>query len=308
MSIGRLELVPLREIWRNEAHNFTAWLAENLDFLEEVLETKLSLIEREVSVGSFSADLLAEDINGNPVIIENQLERTDHDHLGKLITYMSNLNAKIAIWITSEPRPEHEQAVHWLNETLPADTAFYLIKIEAYRIGTSPPAPLLTIVAGPSLEAKQIGVQKKELAERHLLRLEFWKQLLEQAKTRTSLHARVSPSKDNWIYAGAGKSGLAFAYVIRMHDVRVELVIDRGEMETNLRIFDQLFANKEQIEGVFGGPLEWLKAVDRRVCYVRHGLTEGGLAHQDRWPQIQDAMINAMIRLEQALSPYIKRL
>jgi hypothetical protein len=150
MHISRLEPVPLRELWRNETLDFTTWLAENLDFLGETLGMDLSLVEREASAGSFSADILAEDGNGNPVIIENQLERTDHDHLGKLITYLSNLDAKTAFWITSEPRPEHEKAVHWLNEALPADTAFYLVKIEAYRIGDSPPAPLLTVVAGPS--------------------------------------------------------------------------------------------------------------------------------------------------------------
>ena len=106
-------------------------------FISEAIDMELTLVEREASAGPFSADILAEDNQGHPVIIENQLEQTDHDHLGKLITYMSNLEAKTAIWITRSPRPEHEKAVHWLNETLPADTAFYLLKIEAYKIGDS---------------------------------------------------------------------------------------------------------------------------------------------------------------------------
>lgn len=170
----RLEKVPLRGIWPNEARDFTTWLAENLDFLGEALGLSLSLVEQEAAAGIFSADVLAEDADGNPIIIENQLERTDHDHLGKLITYLSNLDAKTAIWITSDPRPEHEAAIHWLNQTLPADVALYLVKLDAYRIGDSSSAPLLTVVAGPSPEAKQIGGQKKELAQRHVLRLEFW--------------------------------------------------------------------------------------------------------------------------------------
>jgi hypothetical protein len=199
MPIARLEKLELRELWKHEAHGFTKWLTENLDFVSEAIRVDLSLVEREASVGPFSADILAEDNQGHPVIIENQLEQTDHDHLGKLITYMSNLEAKIAIWITSSPRPEHEKAVHWLNETLPADTAFYLLKIEAYKIGTSDPAPLLTIVAGPSLESKQVGGQKKELAERHLMRMEFWTQLLERAKGKINLFDRISPGTNNWI-------------------------------------------------------------------------------------------------------------
>ena len=120
-------------------------------------------------------------------MIENQLEGTNHDHLGKLITYLSNLDAKTAVWITSHPRPEHERAVHWLNEVLPADMAFYLLQIEAYRIGDSAPAPKFTVVAGPTREARPAGEQKNELAERHLLRLEFWKPPLERARSRTRL-------------------------------------------------------------------------------------------------------------------------
>jgi len=104
MSIGKLKKVPLREIWPNEANDFTVWLANNLDFLSEVLELDLSLVEREAAAGPFAADILAEDPSGTPVIIENQLERPDHDHLGKLVTYLSNLNAKTAIWI-KRPAP-----------------------------------------------------------------------------------------------------------------------------------------------------------------------------------------------------------
>jgi hypothetical protein len=308
MPIGRLEKVPLREIWPNEARDFTTWLAENLDFLGEALGLSLSLVEQEAAAGIFSADVLAEDADGNPIIIENQLERTDHDHLGKLITYLSNLDAKTAIWITSDPRPEHEAAIHWLNQTLPADVALYLVKLDAYRIGESPSAPLLTVVAGPSPEAKQIGGQKKELAQRHVLRLEFWGQLLDRAKERTSLHARISPGKEHWISAGAGKSGLAFNYIIRMNDAQVELYIDQGEAEANKRIFDRLFASKEQIEAAFGEPLEWQRLDDRRACRIRHRLNLGGLTDRDRWPETQEAMIDAMVRLENALKPQIKRL
>jgi len=308
MYIGRLEKVPLREIWPNEARDFTTWLAGNLDFLGEALKLSLSLVEQEAAAGIFSADVLAEDAGGNPVIIENQLERTDHDHLGKLITYLSNLDAKTAIWITSNPRPEHEAAIHWLNQTLPADVAFYLVKLEAYHIGDSPAAPLLTVVAGPSPEVKQIGGQKKELAQRHVLLLEFWGQLLERAKECTDLHAHRSPSKRNWIAAGAGKGGLSFGYVIRMSDAQVELYIDQGEAGANKRIFDRLFASKEQVEEDFGGPLEWQRMDDRRACRIRHLLTLGGLADRDRWLEIQDAMIDAMVRLEKAMKPRIKRL
>lgn len=308
MSISRLQKVSLRKIWPHEAHSFTVWLADNLDFLSETLGFDINLVEREAAAGLFSVDIKAEDSEGNQVIIENQIEKTDHDHLGKLITYMSNLEAKKAIWITSDPRPEHETAVHWLNETLPADMAFYLIKIEAYQIDNSAPAPLLTIVAGPSIESRQAGAQKKELAERHVLRMEFWQQLLEKAKKKTSLHANISPSKDNWITAGAGKGGLAFNYVVRMQDAQVELFIGLGKREQNKRIFDELLSVKENVEMVFGNELEWQRLDDRQGSRIRFLISGLGLLNQEQWSELQDKLIDAMVRLEKALQPEIRKL
>lgn len=308
MRISRLESVPLRELWANEAHDFTTWLAENLDLLGEALGTELSFEEQEASAGPFSADIVASDSAGDAVIIENQLERTDHDHLGKLITYVSNLDAKTAVWITSEPRPEHEQAVHWLNEVMPADMAFYLVKIEAYRIEESAPAPRLTVVAGPSVEARQVGKQKKELAERHLLQRDFWSQLLEKAKKRTALHAQISARPGTRLGAGSGRSGLVFNYRIRMGDSEVALAINTPDAQENKRIFDALHAKREKIEGAFGTPLSWHRLEDTRVSVIAFVMPDGGLREPERWPEVQDRMIDAMVRLERALKPEIQRL
>jgi hypothetical protein len=294
MAISRLQKIPLRELWKHEAHGFTHWLSENLDFLGEVIGFKLSLVELEASAGPFSADILAEDTDGNYVIIENQLEQTNHDHLGKLITYLSNLEAKKAIWITSSPRPEHEKAVHWLNETLPADTAFYLLKIEAFRINNSDPAPFITIVAGPSPESKQAGDKKKELAERHMVRLEFWKELLEKAKIATPNFANRSPSKDNWISTGAGKSGFSYGYVVRMDDAQIELYIDRGDADTNKKLFEAIFTRRELIEKAFGRTLEWQRLDERRGCRIRHVFSGSGLQNREKWPDLQNEMIKTM--------------
>ena len=226
--VGRLKKVDLRKVWANEAKDFTSWSSENLDLLSDHIDCELSLIEPEKKTVSLSVDIFAEGPNGETVIIENQLEKTDHDHLGKLITYLSNLDAKIAIWITSNPRLEHVTAINWLNEISPVDISFYLVRVEAYVIGDSEPAPLFTTICGPSREAKEIGEQKQDLAERHLKRIEFWKKLLDKAKEVTSLHSNVSPSKDNWITAGAGKSGMGWSYTITMDRGCVELFIDRG--------------------------------------------------------------------------------
>lgn len=126
MHINRLQRLPLRELWADEARDFTTWLSENLDLLGETLGIpQLTVVQREAAAGVFSADILADDGQERLIVIENQLEGTNHDHLGKLITYLSNLDAKIAVWVTSPPRPEHERAVHWLNEILPGQATCY---------------------------------------------------------------------------------------------------------------------------------------------------------------------------------------
>ncbi len=307
--IARLTPVPLRELWRHEARDFSSWLSENLDYLEETIGINLSLVEQESAAGDFSVDIVAEDANGNLVIIENQLEKTDHDHLGKLITYMSNLDAKTAIWITSKPRPEHERAVQWLNETLPADTSLYLIRLEAYRIGESPPAPMLTVVAGPSEESRKIGSRRKDLAERNILRREFWQGLIERLQGRTRLHANLSPSTRNWLGTGAGKAGLRYNYVILEDGWRVELYINTRTRETNKRYFDRLHEHKEEIERSFGEPLRWRRMDDKGASSIEYAVYgKRGLKVRDAWPQIQEAMIETMARLHKALDPYVRKL
>ncbi len=307
MNISRLSKVPLRELWKHEAHGFTKWLADNLDFLSEALGYQLTLDQQEISAGSFSADIRAEDPRGNYVIIENQLEKTDHDHLGKLITYMSNLEAKTAIWITSEPRPEHETAVHWLNETLPADTAFYLIRIEAYKIGNSFPAPHFTIVAGPSPESKQIGEQKKELAERHIQRLEFWTKFLQRMKAELPVYKNISPSKDNWIGTTLGKSGLNYNFVVRMDDCRVELYIDLGDLNRNKEIYDKLFARKEHIENMYEDKLVWQRLDNKRASRIYYPILSG-LNQLEEWNDTHSKMIDAMKKMQMIMQVELKNL
>jgi len=308
-TISRLEPVPLRDLWKHEEHGFSVWLHENIQVLGEALGMRLTDPQKEVAVGSFTVDLVAEEESLGRVIIENQLEATDHDHLGKLLTYLTNLEAKTAVWITAKPRPEHVRAVAWLNETTPDDVSFYLVQLAAYRIGTSAPAPLLTVIAGPSPEGKGFGQQKKELAERHLLRLKFWEGLLKLARELgVHTHASRSPGKESWIGGGSGRSGMSFNYVIRKDDdANVELYIDTGDLDENKAIFDSLLKRKAEIEKAFGGPLEWQRLDERRASRIRCTLHHGGLSvGEASWPKIQEPMIDAMRRLVEALKPFVK--
>jgi len=203
-DIGKIVRVALREVWPHEASGLTTWLENNIDVVNDIIDLELTNAERERAVGDFNVDLTAEDRNGNLVVIENQLGKSDHDHLGKILTYLSNINARAAIWIVADPRAEHVKAVSWINESNLA--AFYLLRLEAIKIGDSEPAPLLTLIAGPSDESRRVGETKKELSERHVLREKWWTQLLDEARKRTKLHAKISPGRNNWVGTGAGKS------------------------------------------------------------------------------------------------------
>jgi hypothetical protein len=149
-KIGSLIKVPIRDLFQHEAYDFTSWLGNNIHVLADRLDMLLVIEGKEVPVGKFRADLVCSDIQGNRIVIENQLESTDHDHLGKLLTYMANLKANTAIWITPNPRIEHQVAIEHLNAQKMNGFAFYLVKVEAIKIDDSNPTPLFTVLARPA--------------------------------------------------------------------------------------------------------------------------------------------------------------
>lgn len=306
--IQKITRIPLRDAFRHEAYDFTKWLQENLDVLNDCIDLTLTTAEREASAGDFSVDLVAEDEAGNKVIIENQLEKSNHDHLGKLLTYLVAIEAKAAIWIVSDPRPEHVSAITWLNES--SSASFYMLKLEAIKIGPSDPAPLLTLIVGPSDATKAVGKAKKEFAARYDIRLDYWTKLLEHAKSKTRLHAGISPGRYSWIGTGAGKRGLSFNYVAWEHETSVELYIDRGKGNDaeNKAIFDALKSSKQQIEAAFGEPLEWERLDNKRASRIRKTITLGGWKDPEKWEHIHAATVEAMMRLEKTLRPFIQRL
>jgi hypothetical protein len=307
--IGKLQRVALREVWKHEAADFTQWLQDNIDVLNNAIDLNLVNVDRERDVGDFSIDLVAEDDGGGTVIIENQLEKSNHDHLGKLVTYLTGMSARAAIWIVSDPRPEHVAAVAWLNES--SSAAFYMVKVEAVRIGDSPPAPLFTLIVGPSQETKEVGQTKKQIAERYGIRKRWWTQLVERAAKVSKLHAHITPGEYSWLGTSSGIRGLNFNYGVTQDESSAELYIDRGKdsEQENKAIFDKLQANQAAVENAFGGPLSWERLEGKRACRIRFKDTGGGYrSPEEKWPELQDRIIDAMTRLEQALRPFLKQL
>jgi len=303
MKIGRVQRVPVRELWEREDTGFTVWLEQNVDVLGEVLGLELSVLEREQAVGPFRADLVAEDDEGRRVIIENQLEPTNHDHLGKVVTYFANLEAKIAIWVSTDPRHEHVKAVSWLNESTPADQWFYAVLLEAVFIEEGIAAPLFTVIAGPSSEGKAVGNEKKEHANRHLRRLIFWEELLKRAKAKGVLHhenrqpttrayfgtptgtPRTSWNYHTWVN---GKSGITLY------------------MKTEKKVFDLLYAARSEIESAFGEPLQWERLDEKNASRIQYEFNGSFQSSEDDWPEILDELIDCMDRFIVSIGPHLR--
>jgi len=310
-DIEHIERVELRAVWPHEAYDFSVWMAENLDTLNESLGLQLSEAVTEQSAGSFSVDLLADDAVLGTVIIENQLESSNHDHLGKVITYLVAMDAKAAIWVVKDARPEHIAAIGWLNESAAAD--FYLVKVEAIRIGNSNPAPLFTKIVGPSETSKSIGQSKQRTAERYSLRRQFFEDLLAQAKKQTPLHANISANDGTWVGVTVGFRGMSWVYRIKKNATAVGLWIDLGPgMESaNAAVMEWLLSHKTSIETAFGEPITWQADTDkgnRSRQLIAIVDTRGYAADIADWPAIHEKTVAAMIRFHEAIDPFLKQM
>ena len=308
-TIGKISRMEVRRVWKHEAHDFTKWLEQNIDVLPDIIGIQICNVEREHSVGSFSVDLYAEDASGNPIVIENQLDKSDHDHLGKVMTYLSFVDAKVAIWITPDPRPEHAKVLEWLN-TNQRECSFYLLKLEAVKIGDSAPAPLLTPVVEPSETIRSIGQERMVKSRRHELRYKFWQIVLEETKKVTSLFNSISPTQYNWIGAGSGKGGVGFIYMVTMDNLTIKLYIDReNSNEINLKIFQSLYENKDEIEKKFGAKLVWNENPENRACNICTEPISGGWnTDESQWHQIAKSGADVMKKFEAAFKPFIAKI
>ena len=304
--IGRLERVALREVWQHEAYDFSSWLQNHIDVLDDVVGLGLTNAQPEQSAGTFRVDLVSEDMNGNKVIIENQLEKSNHDHLGKLLTYAVAMDARAAIWIVSDPRPEHVAAIAWLNDS--SSGTFYLIKVEAVKIGASPPAPLFTLIVGPSPDSQDIARSNQDFAERHTLRQRWWSSIIRHPKAGP--HSRLKASVSTNLSVSSGLRGVAFNYHVVKDACDAEVYIDRGpdSEEENKQIFSVLLAHREQIESAFGSALHWEERPGTRNYRVRASVDGGYGADESEWNDIQDALVDTMARLMAATQPVIDQL
>jgi len=308
-EFGSLTTVDPREIWPNEATNFTPWLAENISALGKALGIDLELQEREAAVGDFSLDLLATDLGtGKPVIIENQLASTDHDHLGKLLTYAAGFDAGVVVWLAGQIRDEHRQALEWLNQRTDSDTGFFGVVVEVLRIDDSRPAFNFKLVVFPSEWQKEgRRATTRTVSSKAEAYRQFFQSLIDQLRESHSFTAARVGQPQNWYTFPSGITGLCYGLSFAEGKrVRVELYIDLGEGEKNKALFDRIQAEREDIEAKFGEPLEWERMEDRRasrVAIYREGSIE---LDSEQLEGIQTWGIEHLIKLKGVLGPRLR--
>lgn len=270
MQLGSLKEVDLRSYWRNEALDFTRWLSlpDNLAQLSEEIGIEIHLIQTEAHTGKFNTDILAEDDDGKKIVIENQLEATNHDHLGKIITYAAGHDAKTIIWIVEEVEDEHKRAIEWLNEHTDDDINLFIIRMELWKIGDSLPAPKFHIIAQPNDWAKAMkkSADTAEPTETKLMQLEFWQKFIEFAKNnKTALRLR-NPRPQHWydIAIGSSITHLALTINTQQNTVGCELYIPHEKA-----LFNELIRKKEQIEKDMGEKLEWMELAEKKASRIK---------------------------------------
>lgn len=258
--LGRLEQVPLREVWRHEAIDFTQWLAlpENIDQLAEVIlgGGSLTVTDTEVNVGSYKADILAVDSEERVVVIENQLEQTDHDHLGKILTYGAGKQAEVLVWIVKDAREEHENAVNWLNEHTDDTIHIFLIQIEAWRIGDSAAAPRFNVIAKPNdwLKAVKQNTASGSISDLKLQQQAFFEEVRALGEDEAKhVKSWAKPLPQHWydVRVGSGKGQISITVNSQKSYVGVEFYANVKET------YYELERSKAEIEEALGLSLDW---------------------------------------------------
>jgi len=273
MKLGKLKKLELRDYWKHEALHFTQWLAEteNLSQLGDEIGLDITLIQTEARVGSFAVDILAsEETTGKKIVIENQLEATNHSHLGQVLTYAAVLEAEYIVWVVREARDEHKQAIEWLNEHTDEKINIFLVQIELWQIGNSEPAPKFMIACRPNDWAKSVrsaNTTSNELTETKLWQLEFWQQLRAYAATEKPPLKLRTPRPQHWYDVAIGRSDCHIGLTVMLSEnkVGVELYIPNSK-----ELFHALHSNRTEIEQKIGlGPLLWQELPEKKASRIR---------------------------------------
>ena len=305
-EIGRLIEVDVRELWKHEQYDFSNWLAKdsNIEYLNEILGLTLIEVDKEINVGPYRCDIVATDeTSGLKVIIENQLESTNHDHLGKIITYASGLDAKVIVWIVREAKEEHRAAIEWLNNYTSSEIDFFLIEIHAYKIGDSNPAPKFEVVEKPNDFVKRSkNKDDGELNTSQTERLIFWTQFNEKILSKGKPFNLRKPTTDHWYDVAIGTSAakIAVDLVNKENCIVIELYI-----HSDKELYDSLFEKKNEIERELDMHFEWDRLDSKKASRIKHYIHGLDFENHSNYDQLMSEVIDKVIRMKTVLRRYL---
>ena len=310
LKFSELKRIPLREKWDHEARKFTPWLAENIQKLGGALGMDLEVIDREAAVGDFSLNLLAQDLGSSrTVIIENQLTQTDHDHLGKLLTYAAGFDASIVIWIAEEVRDEHRQAMEWLNQKTDIETQFFAVVVEVLQIDNSNPALDFKLVVFPNewqkSQKQKTSVDPSSRGEKYR---SYTQMLIDKLKEKHNFTRACVGQPYNWYNFSSGIGGISYGVQFARGDKVLTYVnISQNVQGNRLDLFDALGKRKGKIESDFGSALEWNRADEQQNSWIavsRNGNIE---LSDDELEEMREWHIANLLKLKKVFQPEIEQ-
>ena len=306
-NIGKLVEVDVRELWKHEQYDFSNWLVkkENLEYLNEIIGLTLTDVDKEVYVGPYRCDIVAKDeTSGITVVVENQLEGTNHDHLGKIITYASGLNAKVIIWIVREAKEEHRAAIEWLNNNTGNDINFFLIEIHAYKIGNSDPAPKFEVVEKPNdfVKSSKVKPENGELNKSQGERLAFWEQFNQVVIGKGKPFNIRKPNTDSWYDVAIGSSEAHIAINLVNKD---NLIIVECYIIDNKELFDSFSDYKEEIESRLGFELIWDRLDGKKASRIKYPIYGLDFDNHSNYDELMSKTIDVAVKMRDTFKKYI---
>lgn len=305
MQLGKMKKIKdLRSVWKNEPKNFSKWLSEeeNLNLLGNEIGVDMTLDQLESRVGDFSVDILATEVDTNKkIIIENQLEDTNHDHLGKIITYASGKNAEIIIWIVKRAREEHRKAIEWLNDNIDAKISFFLVEIELWQIDNSPLAPHFNVIERPNDWAKNVK-NLESLSGTKQLQYKFWQAFCDYAFKRDDMEREFSQRKthpQHWYTLGVpGKQyTINTAVNTQKKQISVDIYIPNDK-----DFFHEILNEKQKIENMFGSSLEWIEAGKDCRIVAKKNVDIKNSFDNNNWNQLFDWLITTSLKMKEIIT------
>lgn len=314
-TLGRLEPVDLRSVWANEAAGFTPWLAQesNLAALSDTLSISLQLEAQEKYVGAFKADLLCKNtLDDSWVLIENQLERTDHGHLGQLLTYAAGLEAVSIVWIARRFAEEHRAALDWLNRITAERIQFFGVELELWRIGGSVPAPRFHVVAKPNDWSKLLREAVRhvsgESSELDDLYLEYWTAFSLEMERNGVKHLIIGPRPKYSINLQIGRSGFRLGAFASQHDKVLGAELQINIRSSSKNFYRQLVADREEVSRHFDETLDWQELPDQTRSRITCRKRDVEVAHPDSWGTQHRWLADQLVRLDRVFREHVRTL